>query len=119
MAIRKEDLERREARIYRFPSGPVRARVRRRRMLVRRRRTGLALVAVVVVVATLFGGGSSVASRPEAPAAVTIRAGDTLWELAGRYAPPGIDRRAYVDAVVALNGLSGAPRAGQRLRLPH
>jgi hypothetical protein len=47
-----------------------------------------------------------------------LRPGETLWDVAERFAPPGIDRRAYVDAVVELNGVEGSVAAGQRVRLP-
>jgi hypothetical protein len=47
-----------------------------------------------------------------------VHSGDTLWGIAERYAPDGIDKRAYVDALADLNELSGVPRAGQRIVLP-
>jgi Tfp pilus assembly protein FimV len=83
-----------------------------------RRRLALGLVAASVGVATLFGGGTGVASRPGAPRAVVVESGQTVWDIARAHAPAGIDTRAYVDAVVELNDLDGAPEAGQRLRLP-
>jgi hypothetical protein len=49
---------------------------------------------------------------------VVVPEGQTLWGLSQRYAPLGVDWRAYADAVVDLNDLSGALQAGQRLRLP-
>jgi LysM domain len=70
------------------------------------------------VVAILLGVGTTPASRPGAPRAVVVRAGDTLWEVAARWAPDGIDRRAYVDALIELNDLSGMPVAGQMILLP-
>ncbi|HVM34385.1 MAG TPA: peptidoglycan-binding protein LysM [Actinomycetota bacterium] len=119
MAVRREELEGgRGGRIYRFPVAAVRRNARRERMLARRRRAGVAATLSAVVVMSLLGGGTSVASRPGAPRAVTLEAGETLWEVAGRYAPEGIDRRAYVHALIELNGLAGMPRAGQRIRLP-
>lgn len=119
MAVRREELcERPGARVYVFPGATQRRRVRRLRMRARRRRAALAAVAVAVVLMSLLGGGSSVASRPGTPRAVTVTAGGTLWDLARRYAPAGVDRRAYVDAVIELNGLDGMPRAGEMLRLP-
>jgi hypothetical protein len=47
-----------------------------------------------------------------------IRSGDTLWEVAERYAPPSVDPRAYVNAIEDLNGLVGAPEVGTKLKLP-
>ena len=87
-------------------------------MLARRRRSGTALVVLAVIVATLLAGGTAPASRPGAPRAVVVEAGDTLWGIAERYAPDGIDPRAYVDAVIELNELPGMPRAGQQIVLP-
>jgi Tfp pilus assembly protein FimV len=78
----------------------------------------MSLVVLAVVTATLLAGGTAPASRPGAPRAVVVHAGDTLWGIAARYSPDGIDKRAYVDALVALNELSGVPRAGQRIVLP-
>jgi LysM domain len=48
-----------------------------------------------------------------------VEPGQTLWDLADRYAPDGTDLRAYVDAVVGLNDLgTRAPVAGERIKLP-
>jgi hypothetical protein len=117
MALRREDLESRgEATVYSFPTARVRARAKAQ---VRRRRAGLALVSLAVIAMTLMGGGAAPASKPSAPPAVVVRPGQTLWDLAERYAPEGVDPRSYVDAVVQLNDLGGQPlAAGQRLRLP-
>jgi hypothetical protein len=126
MAVRSEELRREgyvpvPGRVVRFPVDRVRARaVARRRAEIRRRRlaaVALPLLIVAFIVAT-GPGGTSVASRPSAPAAVVLETGETVWDLAERYAPATIDSRAYVDAVFDLNDISGAPAAGQRLRLP-
>lgn len=133
MAIRVEELleegvtPAREARIYHFPVAPrptraeLRRRAIRRRRAVARRRAGLALVVVVMSVALLFAGGpASVSSADDrrGPRAVVVQPGQTLWSLAERYAGAGVDPRAYVDAILALNGLDGPPHAGVRIRLP-
>lgn len=75
---------------------------------------------VVALLASLLARAPSSAptSRGSAPPAVTLAHGETLWELAVRYAPSDIDRRAYVDELVALNRLEGPPLAGQRIHLP-
>ena len=131
MAIRVEELEPpREAQIYAFPAerarNSERARAARRRVAARRasvarRRAALAATVVVIAVMMLFAGGpASVSSADSArtPRKVTVQAGQTLWSLAERYAPRGVDPRAYVDAVLALNDLSGPPMAGAVIRLP-
>lgn len=119
MAVRSEDFYDVDgAVLYAFPTAAVRARAARARQAERRRRTGLVALALIVVVMTLLGGGRAPASRQSAPRAVVLAPGDTLWDLVGRYAPEGIDPRAYVDAVIELNDLQGAPGAGERIRLP-
>ena len=117
MALRREELQTRgEASVYAFPSARVRARAKAQ---IRRRRTGLALVGLSVIAMTLIGGGTAPASKSSAPRAVVVRPGQTLWDLADRYAPEGVDPRAYVDAVVQINHLEGRPpAAGERIRLP-
>jgi Tfp pilus assembly protein FimV len=119
MAIRKEDLAH-EAVVVAFPSR-VAERPRRAAMLHRRRRTLAVLGAASVFVATLLGGGSdgiAPASMERAPRRVVVRSGDTIWRLAERYAPTSVDRRAYVDAIVELNGLEGPLPAGRGIKLP-
>lgn len=137
MAARIEDLAgpgpvapaRTGAIVYEFPTEQVRraaayerARERRRhRAQIRRRRAGLALVALGTVVVSIFASGpdgSAPASAPGAPRAIVIQPGQTLWDVAERYAPEGIDPRAYVDALGRLNELEGSLMAGARIRLP-
>jgi hypothetical protein len=124
VAIRKEELVDLSAPVVSFPrrahSEPTAALGRRARMLARRRRAAAVLVGLVVGIGVLFGGGegSSIAARPGAPRAVTMNAGDTLWDLAARHAAPSVDPRAFVDALVELNRLEGPPAPGTRVRLP-
>jgi nucleoid-associated protein YgaU len=133
MAIRVEELEApfeapRDARIYRFPveaTRPSRAELRRRairrRRAVARRRALVAVLIVVISVTMLFAGGpSSVSTAGDrgTPRAIVVQPGQTLWALAERYAGDGVDPRAYVDAILALNGLDSPPQAGARIRLP-
>jgi hypothetical protein len=63
--------------------------------------------------------GNALASRANAPKAVTLQAGQGLWDVAERYAAPGQDLRAYVDALVEINDLGPIPQIGERLKLPH
>ena len=122
--MRREQLEGREAVIAAWPgTGPSEPRRHRARVpaRVRRRRFLVALCSVVVAVAGLHGGtgeGSALASREGAPRAVLLERGDSLWDLAERFAPEGADARAYVDALVELNDVAGAPLPGTRIRLP-
>jgi hypothetical protein len=92
-------------------------RARRRAMRVRRTVSGV--IAAVVAGGVFLAGGTAPASRPGTPRAVVVGPGETVWELSARYVPAGIDTRAYVDAVIALNDLDGGLIVtGQRVRLP-
>ena len=80
-------------------------------------------VLVVVLLALLLWSSTrpqhfTAGSRPGAPAVVVVHEGQTLWELSQRYAPLGVDWRAYADAVVDLNDFDGPLQVGQHLRLP-
>ena len=102
--------------VLRFPTGGVRARIRRRHVL---RRLGVIVTATVTILVLATGpGGSAVASRTGTPDGVVVAPGQTLWDLAERHAQPTVDRRAYVDAMIDLNGIEGTIQAGQHLRLP-
>ena len=124
MALRREDLEVRsgEAALLRFPTAAVRARVaRQERARFVRRRIGVGfLLAVVVVLGLQIGGvgNTAPASVDGAPRAVRLVEGETLWDVAARYAPSSVDPRAYVDELIELNGLSGAPSVGAKIKLP-
>ena len=124
MAIREEELDPRtaEAVVYRFPTAAVRRRAAaQRRAAIRRRRSALAGIFLVFLVGSMLAGGQesiAPASSPSAPEAVVLAPGDTLWDVAERYAPEGTDPRAYVDLLLAANDISGAPSAGARIVLP-
>lgn len=120
MAVRSEDLTLGPpAVVYRFPAAARARRRRIRRQMMFRRRVTLATIALVVV-ATLAGGGvADTAPQAQGRRAVRVQPGDTLWGIAGRFAPPDSDVRAYVDALIELNGLEGGLQAGVRLRLPN
>ncbi len=93
-----------------------------RTYLIRRIAAVAVAALVVLVVAQILGGvGRIVASEfdaaPTASARVhVVRAGETAWAIAGRYAPE-MDRRQAVDQLLALNGQEMI-RSGQTLRLP-
>jgi hypothetical protein len=72
-------------------------------------------------VTLMFAGGPgavSTAGSARTPRAIVVEPGQTLWSIAERYAGSGIDPRAYVDAILTLNGLEAPPDAGVRIRLP-
>ena len=123
MAIARDELvDGPGAIVLPFPNRAVRPRRRSapRRAVARRRLVVGVMVLLLTAALILATGpeGVAPASRAGAPARVTVGAGETVWDLAERYAPHGIDRRAYVDAILELNGLQGAPLAGERLKLP-
>lgn len=117
MALRSPDLvsPAQEAVVYRLPAaaGGLRNAASK----------GVVPVLVVVVLALLLWSSTrpqhfTAGSRPGAPAVVVVHDGHTLWGLSQRYAPLGVDWRAYADAVVELNDFEGPLQVGQRLRLP-
>lgn len=120
MAVRREDFgPAGGAVVVRFPIERVAARLQKRRQ-IGRRRLALSVVTLVLVLGVV-SQISSAESRPvttERPAVVVVTSGETLWELAARYAPDGADPRVYVQAVIDLNDLDGPLQAGDRIRLP-
>lgn len=123
MALRREDLyERPEAVILDFPTRIVRARTARARRARAERRLALWAAALVATVGIIGGSAlstpSSVTTRPGSPEAVTVQAGETVWDLATRYAPHGSDPRALADAILELNGIQGVVAPGTEVRLP-
>ena len=96
------------------PAGPMRLTVRGRLVL--------GALAVMVAGAGVVGTGRAQAQAPAPPIvveAVTVAAGQTLWQLAGRVVEPGQDIRDVVARLVELNGMDGVDlAAGQRLLLP-
>ena len=125
MAVRSEDLFQRDAQVVQFPSRDRRPSARRlaaeRRVEAQRR--AVASVLAVVLAGILFflatgPEGNALASRSEAPKAVTLQSGDTLWDIAERYAAPGQDPRAYVHSLIEINDLGPVPQVGERLKLP-
>lgn len=101
---------------------PVRL-TRRGRLLV----TVFAVLVAVTGAVLLTGGASALAGTGStgssggaaAPAErVTVRPGETLWQIAER-AAPGADPRETVQRILDLNGLQTSQvQAGTALRLP-
>ena len=121
MAVRSEDLYIPEGQVLQFPQRPGAVRRPSAAQFRRRRLAASVLVVFLAVSAFLLATGpegSALASRSNAPKAVTLQPGQGLWDVAERYAAPGQDLRAYVHALVEINDLGPIPQIGQRIRLP-
>jgi LysM repeat protein len=80
----------------------------------------LLILLMAIGVVFLLLSGRVQASTP-APDAVTyvVRAGDTLWAIAGSLTDPGVDVRRTISAIMDANGLAESSlQIGQVLRLP-
>ena len=97
----------------------------------RRARTIIVLALLMAIAGQLFtwqsgqdhlSGQSAAANSQAAKVAIhyiSVRAGETLWALAGRYAP-NQDAQTWIDQVVQVNNLnSGILSAGQTLAIPN
>ena len=97
---------------------PVVRLTRRGRLLL----TAVVLLSLVVAAVLLSGGAPARAGTDRSPAMVgervTVRPGETLWQIAERVAP-GSDPRETVARILDLNGLQTAEvQVGSALRLP-
>ncbi|WP_051476969.1 LysM peptidoglycan-binding domain-containing protein [Arthrobacter sp. Br18] len=99
--------------------GPMRLTRRGRRVLV-----GLPIVLLVALVMLLGASLTSQAGaavgmpEPTETVRVSLGQGETLWGLAGEFAPDR-DPREFVAEIVELNGLgSSVVQAGQSLAVP-
>ncbi len=100
-------------------SAPTRL-TRRARLLI----TGVTLVVAVALAVLATGGGLATAGTARGSGSattverVTVRPGETLWEIARREAP-GVDPRETIATMIDLNALdSAAVAAGRVLLLP-
>ena len=97
------------------PAPPLRLTRRGRRVVA-----GLSIGAGlgIAVLAGAADSGDPGALRLAGDSSVVVQAGDTLWSIASE-AAPGEDTRAVVDAIMAVNDLSGVGLVpGQVLQLP-
>ena len=90
---------------------PIRL-TRRGRLVV----LGLLMVLAALVVVLIAKPGQAADTTP--PPTTVVQPGDTLWSIAGDYAP-GRDRISTVEDIRRLNDLDTYNlRAGQTLKLP-
>lgn len=76
-----------------------------RRAVVGRRLLALAVLLAVGLVALGWSGADARLADPVADT-VVVAPGDTLWEIAVATAPAGIDPRAHLRELMALNGFT-------------
>jgi len=67
-------------------------------------RASLLLVALALVVSAVLGSVLSGAEEPVAAGHVVLQPGETLWDVAVRSAPAGVDPRRQLESVRRLNG---------------
>ncbi len=98
-------------------SSGERLSVRRGSVFVRRRFCVVVLIGVGLI--SLHSAIAHAHGVSPAEMTVVVRAGDTLWGLGERYAPPTVDLRHWVYATERLNELrSSLLIPGETLRLP-
>ncbi|MGH3467035.1 MAG: LysM peptidoglycan-binding domain-containing protein, partial [Thermocrispum sp.] len=102
--------------------GPVtscaapRAQQRWRLLLMTAAAVCVAVVALGAVIGGLAGGMAT--EVPQRTAVVAVAPGETLWDVAAKYAPES-DPRAVVDRIEELNGVIAADvTAGYALTVP-
>jgi LysM repeat protein len=89
----------------------------------RKRFTLMPLIAIaglsLVVTLPALSATQLHAAKPVTYTNVTVKSGDSLWTIAAKRTSADGDVQATVDAIVAVNHLSGAALIpGQHLRIP-
>ena len=110
----------RQRHLYAVPT----PRQSRRMQLTRRGRYMLFLVAIaaILLMGITLGDSTVAANHAGAPAAtqtITVKAGETLWQIAGSANPNG-DIRQTVDDIMTLNSLPSAAglQMGREIAVP-
>jgi LysM repeat protein len=82
-----------------------------------------AALVIAIIMAIGFFSGNAHASATESKASfeyVTVNAGQSLWDLADRYAGQNVNQREWIASLVELNNLtSNELQPGQRIALPN
>ena len=89
----------------------------------RKRFTLMPLIAIaglsLVVTLPALSATQLHAAQPVTYTTVTVKSGDSLWNIAGQRTATGGDVQATVDAIIAVNHLDGAAISpGEHLRIP-
>lgn len=81
-----------------------------------------AVLVIAIIMAVGFFSGNAQASATGSKAHfeyVTVHAGQSLWDLADRYAGSEVNQREWIASLVELNNLtSNDLQPGQRIALP-
>ena len=93
------------------------------RSIRRKRFTLMPAVALVglsaLVTVPVLSSSHLYAAAPEQFTTVTVRPGDSLWSLAGRYTAQGASVQDTIDRIAGVNHLQGVTIVpGQRLKIP-
>jgi len=80
---------------------------------------GSALALLAGSAGAMLGSPAQAGVRRPVGHVYVVKAGDSLWSIAQRFAAPGDDLRASVDAIASASGISdGAVHPGQSVRVP-
>ena len=98
------------------PTTPAVRLTRRGRLVI-----FMAALGVLLATAVAFGASSTATDEPGVPTpsvVVMVDSGESLWQIAARYAEPG-GTQALVDRIIEINALDSATvDAGERIRIP-
>lgn len=103
------------------PGAPVSVRGSASMPQRRRRTVGVAVLVAVAALAVVVGrpGSSTVSADRARPVQVVVGPGQTLWEVAGPYAPDGVQPHVWARRVARTNKLDPrVVRPGTALTLP-
>ncbi|MDX1469171.1 MAG: LysM peptidoglycan-binding domain-containing protein [Acidimicrobiia bacterium] len=77
------------------------------------------LIAAIFAVFLLIGGAAEADEPGLPPTEYVVESGDTLWSIAGLYAPADSDIRATIHDIRVLSGLeTSVIHPGQKLLIP-
>jgi hypothetical protein len=93
--------------------------MKRRYVLKNRRRFNIFLVTLALILSVIvFAAAANGADSEDAYETVTIRRGDTLWDLAEKYCGNS-DIRRYIEKIKAVNGMEDSTiYEGDIIKLP-
>lgn len=83
------------------------------KMTAKRRIIIRVIILAIIIFAVIFGGviirrnvaAASVGQKTRYYTSVQLRSGDSLWSIADRYCPDGVEIRSYIEELRRLNGI--------------